>query len=54
MEIITTAPRGEYIATAEDGDAKGLVAKVSAEFPYPHPLPVPAGLEAVAHPVMGW
>ena len=53
-DVVWVGRTGEYTGTPQDGDAKGIVALVSGVFPYPAPRPVPKGLEAVAHPVMGW
>jgi hypothetical protein len=53
-DVVWVGRTGEYTGTPEDGDNKGIVQLVSGVYPYPAPLPVPEGLEAVAHPVMGW
>jgi hypothetical protein len=53
-DTLWIGPTGEFGSAAEDGDSKNAVQQVIRFFPYAAPLPVPDGLENVAHPVMGW
>jgi hypothetical protein len=53
-ETVWIGATGEFIGTPGEGDSKNAVHQVSQQFPYAAPLPVPDGLENVAHPVMGW
>ncbi len=53
-ETVWVGATGEFTGTPAEGDSKNAVRQVSQLFPYAAPLPVPDGLENVAHPVMGW